>query len=96
MKIKSLGDLPQDIAPTRDLWPQIAAQIAPSAHPAQLAVTKMTPAAARTARLRWLAAAAPVTRSLAAAALAAAALAATVRAMAARATDRGRLGGCLR
>jgi hypothetical protein len=58
MKIKSLGDLPQDIAPTRDLWPQIAAQIAPSAHPAQLAVTKMTPAAARTARLRWLAAAA--------------------------------------
>ena len=58
MKIKSLGDLPRDIAPTRDLWPQIAAQIAPSAHPARLAVTKTTAAAARTARLRWLAAAA--------------------------------------
>jgi hypothetical protein len=59
MKIKSLQDLPQDIAPARDLWPQIAAQISPSGHPAQLAgVTQAAAAGARTARLRWLAAAA--------------------------------------
>jgi hypothetical protein len=59
MKIKSLQDLPQDIAPARDLWPQIAAQISPSGHPAQLAgTTPATPAGARMARLRWLAAAA--------------------------------------
>jgi hypothetical protein len=59
MKIKSLLDLPQDIAPARDRWPQIAAQISPSGHPAQLVgTTQAAPAGARTARLRWLAAAA--------------------------------------
>ena len=31
MKITSLRDLPRDVAPPRDLWPQIAAQITPSA-----------------------------------------------------------------
>lgn len=58
MKIKSLQDLPQDIAPARDLWPQIAAQISPSGHPAQLAGVTQASAGVRTARLRWLAAAA--------------------------------------
>jgi hypothetical protein len=51
MKITSLRDLPQDVAPPRDLWPQIAAQITPSAQAA-------TASARRMVRLRWLAAAA--------------------------------------
>jgi hypothetical protein len=60
MKIKSLRELPQDIAPPRDLWPQIAAQIAPSADPTKSSdVTRVT-ATGRIVRLRWLAAAAAV------------------------------------
>jgi hypothetical protein len=53
MKITSLRDLPQDVAPPRDLWPQIAAQITPSAQTA-------TASARRMVRLRWLAVAAAV------------------------------------
>jgi hypothetical protein len=53
MKITSLRDLPQDVAPPRDLWPQIAAQITPSAQTA-------TASARRIMRMRWLAAAAAV------------------------------------
>ena len=59
MKINSLGDLPRDIAPARDLWPGIAAQIAPSADTVKASDTARVPAAAgRIVRLRWLAAAA--------------------------------------
>jgi hypothetical protein len=61
MKIKSLRDLPQDIAPPRDLWPGIAAQIAPSADAVKASdVAPARPAAGRIVRLRWLAAAAAV------------------------------------
>jgi len=60
MKIKSLSDLPQDIAPPRDLWPQIAAQIAPSADAARPRGLTRSPVAGRSVRLRWLAAAAMV------------------------------------
>ncbi len=57
MKIKSLRDLPQDIAPPRDLWPQIAAQIAPAAQ-APTSDAARPAAAGRIVRMRWLAAAA--------------------------------------
>ncbi|HEY6353304.1 MAG TPA: hypothetical protein VIY30_02345 [Burkholderiaceae bacterium] len=61
MKIKALRDLPQDIAPPRDLWPGIAAQIAPAADAAKGSdVARVTPAVGRIVRLRWLAAAAAV------------------------------------
>jgi hypothetical protein len=56
MKITSLRDLPLDTAPPRDLWPQIAAQIAPSATD----TARVPGAAGRMARMRWLAAAAAV------------------------------------
>jgi hypothetical protein len=59
MKIKSLRDLPQDIAPPRDLWPGIAAHIAPPADAVKASdVAAARPAAGRIVRLRWLAAAA--------------------------------------
>ena len=59
MKINSLGDLPRDIAPARDLWPGIAAKIAHSADTVKASDTARVPAAAgRIVRLRWLAAAA--------------------------------------
>jgi len=61
MKIKSLSDLPRDIAPPRDLWPQIAAQIAPSADAAHPTDVTRSRVAGRSVRLRWLAAAAMVT-----------------------------------
>jgi hypothetical protein len=59
MKIKSLRDLPQDVAPPRDLWPQIAAQIAPAAQgPNASDAARGSGAAGRIVRMRWLAAAA--------------------------------------
>ncbi len=60
MKITSLRDLPQDIAPPRDLWPQIAAQITPAAEDASTDATRVPSSARRIVRLRWLAAAAAV------------------------------------
>jgi anti-sigma-K factor RskA len=59
MKITSLRDLPQDVAPPRDLWPEIAAQIAPQA---MVAPARHTGGAvsARPSQMRWLAAAAMV------------------------------------
>lgn len=61
MKTKSLRDLPQDVAPPRDLWPQILAQIAPSAQAPNASDTaRVPPAAVRIVRMRWLAAAAAV------------------------------------
>jgi hypothetical protein len=60
MKISSLRDLPQDMAPPRDLWPDIAAQIAPQDAVVRAAAAARRPAAARLAQLRWLAAAAMV------------------------------------
>jgi hypothetical protein len=61
MKINSLGDLPQDIAPARDLWPAIAAQIAPGADAVKASdAARVPPVAGSIVRLRWLAAAAAV------------------------------------
>jgi hypothetical protein len=60
MKITSLRDLPQDVAPPRDLWPQIAAQITPSAQTASTDATRVPSSARRMVRMRWLAAAAAV------------------------------------
>lgn len=60
MKITSLRDLPQDVAPPRDLWPQIAAQITPSAQTASTDATRAPSSARRIVRMRWLAAAAAV------------------------------------
>jgi hypothetical protein len=59
MKITSLRDLPQDVAPPRDLWPAIAAQIAPQSVTA-FARHTARPASARLMQMRWLAAAAMV------------------------------------
>jgi len=59
MKISSLRDLPQDVAPPRDLWPGIAAQIAPQDATARAAAPERR-SAPRLAQLRWLAAAAMV------------------------------------
>jgi hypothetical protein len=60
MKITSLRDLPQDVAPPRDLWPQIAAQITPSAQTASADATRVPSSARRLVRMRWLASAAAV------------------------------------
>ena len=60
MKITSLRDLPQDVAPPRDLWPQIAAQITPSAEAASTDAARLPPSARRIVRMRWLAVAAAV------------------------------------
>lgn len=62
MKITSLRDLPHDIAPPRDLWPAIAAQIDPQSDAARAARPAVTRggSAARLSQMRWLAAAAMV------------------------------------
>ncbi|GAC1451531.1 MAG: hypothetical protein PVSMB6_01200 [Steroidobacteraceae bacterium] len=59
MKITSLRDLPQDVAPSRDLWPGIAAQIGAAAPAADASgAARGSAAAGRIVRMRWLAAAA--------------------------------------
>jgi hypothetical protein len=61
MKITSLRDLPRDVTPPRDLWPQIAAQITPSADTANATDAAQAPSSARRiVRMRWLAVAAAV------------------------------------
>jgi len=61
MKIKSLRDLPLEVAPARDLWPDIVAEIAPAAQaPNGSDTARVSPAAGRLVRMRWLAAAAAV------------------------------------
>ena len=61
MKITSLRDLPRDVAPPKDLWPAIAAQIDPQSDAARAARPAVTRgSAARLSQMRWLAAAAMV------------------------------------
>jgi hypothetical protein len=62
MKITSLRDLPQDIAPPKDLWPAIAAQIDPGSEAARASrpAPLRSASAARLSQMRWLAAAAMV------------------------------------
>ncbi|HLY52133.1 MAG TPA: hypothetical protein VKQ31_03900 [Steroidobacteraceae bacterium] len=59
-KVSSLRELAQDIAPERDLWPQIESQLAASGSRAGGAVTPAGARAAVPAQLRWLALAAAV------------------------------------
>jgi len=56
-RVTMLGELPQDIAPERDLWPQIEAQLAP-ARPSIAVRNGGTARRAIPASLRWLAVAA--------------------------------------
>jgi hypothetical protein len=58
--VRSLRDLPQDIEPGRDLWPQIEAQLAAPASRAPAAGTAGGARRAVPVPLRWLAAAAMV------------------------------------
>jgi hypothetical protein len=62
MKITSLRDLPRDIAPPKDLWPAIAAQIDPQSEAARAGRPAVSRggSAARLSQMRWLAAAAMV------------------------------------
>jgi hypothetical protein len=57
-KVRSLAELPRDVAPPHDLWPQIEARLEPArpAKPAPVSFSRGAPLA----RLRWLAAAAMV------------------------------------
>jgi hypothetical protein len=57
-KVRSVGELPRDLEPPRDLWPQIEARLerARPAAPALVSASRGAPLA----RLRWLAAAAMV------------------------------------
>jgi hypothetical protein len=58
--VSSLGDLPQSIAPGRDLWPQIEAQISAPAAAGTVAAAPSTRRAGFARRRPWLAAAAMV------------------------------------
>jgi hypothetical protein len=62
MKITSLRDLPQEIAPPNDLWAGIAAQIDPGSDAARASrpAPQRNASAARLSQMRWLAAAAMV------------------------------------
>lgn len=58
--VTSLRDLPQEIAPERDLWPQIEAQLAAPGSRPTLAVTNSGVRRAVPVQLRWFAAAAAI------------------------------------
>ena len=57
--VRAVGELPREIEPARDLWPQIEARLA-RAHPATPALVSPQRRMPPLARLRWLAAAAMV------------------------------------
>ncbi|HUJ52672.1 MAG TPA: hypothetical protein VLX08_03895 [Steroidobacteraceae bacterium] len=58
--VKSLGELPQSIEPPRDLWPTIEARLGGIEAPAPAATAAQSIGRRRSARLRWLAAAAMI------------------------------------